>query len=243
MPSVTLGEILANVWSRLDNNQLLYPRQDLVDECNDAVRVINLLTGAIQTSIQLFTGQVNTDPGNPPLSAPQLVYVVPDPIIFPTSVQYEGRELSGMSLNALASQYRSWATDVSYPGGRPVKDWAPIGLDKFVLHPMDGQGGRSLIVTGVCEPTEMVLDTDLFPLPNDDSDTVEDLVGSVLPIREGGHIFAAAVAELYTAFISKMRVKSAYTNLKFPTYFDRLIGWKPYTPRSARIPNQDTGLD
>jgi len=237
MPSVTLGQVLTEVYSRLDNNTALYPRQDVVDEVNDAIQVINLLTGAIQTRVQMFTGVVNRDPSNPPLTAPQLIYQVTDPIIFPVSMQYEGRELSGMSLDELASQYRSWAIDVSLPGGRPVKDWAPIGLDKFVIHPMDGRGGRSLIVTGVCEPTELVNDADLVPLPNDDVSTIEDLVGSVLPMREGGHIFAAAVAELYTSFTVKMKSKAAWANMKWPQYYEKLIGWKPYTPREAKIPN------
>lgn len=235
MPSVTLGQILSRVYARLDGNTLLYPRGDCVQEINDAVQVCNLLTGSIQSTIQIWTGQV--DPTATPPVTPQLVYPTPSGIIFITSMVYEGRELTPMSLRALAGQYRSWATDVSSPHGRPVKEWSPIGWDKFVIHPTDGQGGRSLLVTGVTEPQAMVNDADLCPLPNEYVEDVEDLVGSVLPIREGGRIFAAAAAELYSAFIQKMKLKAAYTGLTWASYYERLAGWKPKTPSGARIPN------
>lgn len=235
MPSATLGQVIAKVYSRLDGNTALYPRQDIVDEVNDAMQVVNLLLGSIQTSVQVFTGQVDLTATPPQL--PQLVYPTPAGIIFPVAVTYEGRNLAGMSLRALAGQSRSWASDVSAPNGRPVRNWAPIGFTQFVINPRDGNGGRSLIVTGVAEPTPLVNDDDLIPLQNEVVDDIEDLVGSVMPIREGGFVFAAAAAELYSAFINSMKNKAAYTGLIWPQYYEKLAGWKPYTPKSARISN------
>ena len=219
--------------SRLDNNTQLYDQPSVIQEINDCITVINLLLGTIQTSVQILTGQV--DPAAIPPLTPQLVYQVPAGIIWPVAVAYEGRNLRPMSLRALASQFRSWATDTSSPNGRPVNEFACIGLNQFCIHPRDGLGGRSLVVTGVCEPTPLVQLTDTIPIPNDCVDSLTDLVSSVLPIREGGQVFAAAAAELYSSFITRIKVKSAYTGLVFPSYYERLAGWKPRTPSEARL--------
>ena len=132
MPSVTAAELLTRVYSRIDNNAALYPRDSVLEELNDSIRCVNLFTGVIQISVPIFT--VGLDPTIP--TSPQLMYPKPSGMVYITSVDYEGRSLSPTSLRALAGLYRSWATDISQPG-RPVKEWVPIGITNFLIHPRD----------------------------------------------------------------------------------------------------------
>lgn len=230
MPTQTLGDVIARVYSKIDNNTALYTRLDVVEELNDSFSACNLFVGAVIKKVPILT--VGLDPAVP--SVPQLVYPVPDGMIFPVAVDYEGRSLSPVSLRSLAGMYRSWATDVSSPG-RPVKEWAPLGITKFILHPMDSAGGRELLVTGVAEPEILVNDTDLISLPGDFVDDVVELTASVLPLREGGQVFVAAVTGLFASFINRMKIKAAYTNLEWPTFYEKLRGKKPRVPVDARL--------
>ena len=225
MPTQTLAAIMDRIYSRLDGNTLLYDQASVIQEINDGVSVINLMTGAIQTSVQMAT-QSN-----------RLVYQTPAGIIFPVAVQYEGHALTPISLRALASQSRSWATEVSSPG-KPVKFWAPIGISQFVLNPIDSAGGRSLVITGVSEPTPMALPNDTIPLPNDCVDALEELVAGVLPVREGGRVFTEAAKKLFGSFLKKMKAKSAYTGLIWPQYYQKIAGRLPMSPTTARIEPQ-----
>ena len=228
MPTVTLAAIMSRIYSRLDNNQALYDSASVLNEINDGIAVINLMTGAIQTTVQVATQGATLS------SIGQLIYPTPTGMIYPVAVRYEGRELTPISLRALAGQSRSWATEVCSPG-KPCKYWAPLGISQFVLNPIDSLGGRSLTITGVAEPTPLVLPNDVIPLPNDYVDMLEELVAGVLPVREGGQVFTAAVKNLFGSFVRKVKLKSAYTNLVWPAYFDKIVGRLPMVPSTARI--------
>lgn len=230
MATQTLADIIETVYSRLDNNDRLYPRADIVDELNDSMKAVNLFTGAIQRSVTI--GTVGDDINVPTVA--QLIYPTPPGMVFITAVDYEGRSLSMTSLRALAAFSRSWAYDFESTG-RPVKFWVPVGVSRFVINPMDRQGGRELMVTGVVDPPALVNDADLMPLGNEFADDVTDLTASMMPVREGGRVFTAAVMGIFAEFIQRMRTKAAYANLAWPTYYQKLRGKRPEDPKAARI--------
>ena len=93
-----------------------------------------------------------------------------------------------------------------------------------------------MLVTGVAEPTPLVLDADTISVPNDFANDVVDLTSSVLPVREGGRVFTTAVANIFSAFINEMKTKAAYANLAYPDFYGKLVQKKPSVPSDARLP-------
>src|SRR6266700_5733958 len=140
MPTFTLGEISDLVYDRLEGNRELYTQPELTAVINEAIRVIGLFTNFNETSIQVPGFTV----------ANQLLYSTPSPIIFPTGVTFEGRDLDKIGLRLAAQTYRSWATDSTDSYG-PVARWIPIGIDTFAIHPIDATGGNDLTVIGMAE--------------------------------------------------------------------------------------------
>lgn len=207
MPSFSLSDIQALVYDRVEGNSQLYTASEVTAVINEALRVCNLFTGFVQTSVQLPGFTV----------ANQLLYTVPSPILFPTRIAFEGRDLDKLGLRRIGQDYRNWARDTTNTYG-PVARWIPIGITQFAIHPIDAIGGNNLTVTGVAEPTLLVNSTDVMQLDDDFAPLIVDYCGHRLVFKEAGKVFADSSVLIQT-FWKAMKELKRWQSFKAPRYF------------------------
>jgi hypothetical protein len=148
--------------------------------------------------------------------AGQLKYAVPSPILIPLTASFEGRMLKRISLGALARNYRTWASDTSIKMG-VTQRWSQIGIDKFVIHPIDSIGGRDISITGVVEPTPLVNSNDTISLEDEYIQMAVDYAAHRVQLLEGGAIFEQA-SLLLNKFYEGINKRLMYQGYKFPNY-------------------------
>lgn len=208
MPVTTLAEVREQVYDRLENNTRFYRQTRVDDVINDTVRVLNLLTGYLQTRVFIPSFTI----------ANRRIYDVPAGILIPLRLDLEGKELRKTSLANLSQAHSEWMKETSDSTGLPTSEWAPIGLTKFALWPAPSQAGMSLRVTGVQEPDDLTDDDDVIAFPDEYSEAFENLSSHILPLKEGGLIFSQA-ALFYTSFLSSAKELSQFQRMKMPQYF------------------------
>lgn len=205
MPSVTLADISSRILSRVDDNSLLYAQPEITSVVNESIRVINLLTGYLQITIQ-FTSRPN-----------QAWYDVPAGILLPLRVQFENIFLDRRSLIDLGQAAPNWLTENTANTGVSVAHWTTAGLDKFAIHPADSIGGNDLQITGVQEPVPLVSLSDVIQFPNEFVEAVTDMSIVALVLKEGGKIFADA-QQIYQKAISKVKKFRRYEMGRMPAW-------------------------
>lgn len=208
MPSFTLAVLRQNVLDRLDNNSTLYTLPEVDYVINEAVRVTALFTGFFRNTLQL--------PGY--TQANQLVYPTPTGMLVPMLLTFEGRQLQKISLKKLARVRRNWATATTANFGR-VDYWAPIGINQFVISPIDSVGGNDLTITGLGEPPLLVNPTtDVLVLENEYVEIITAYCAHRLPLKVGGKLFADGSLDL-KEFYSKIRERYRYEKFIEPKYY------------------------
>ncbi len=207
MPTWTLDQLDQLVLDRVEGNNILYSVPERYSVINQAIRIINLFSAFNETSIELPGFTV----------ANQLLYSIPSPIIFPTRIAFEGRDLDKTGLKLAAQTYRSWAVDTTDTYG-PVARWIPIGIKTFALHPIDAQGGNDLTITGVAEPNQLVNPDDVMQLDDEFVSLIADYGGHRLCLKEAGKTFADA-SVLIQAFWREMKTLKRWDTFKAPRYF------------------------
>ena len=209
MPLLTLQSLVDRVYSKLDNNQLLYPTFPVVvDAINEALLVLNLQTGFIQTTIQV--------PGYSQQN--RVWYDVPDGIVIPTRVQFENTYLQPATLNGIGQTYPNWISDTTANTGLPVSYWVKAGLRKFGLYPADALGGQDIRVTGVAEPAPLVNLTDAVPIPNEYVSAFDLLASHTLQLKESSALFAHSSLD-YQAYMRIMKKAGMWRGMIQPRYF------------------------
>jgi hypothetical protein len=209
MPLLTLQGLIDRVYARLDNNQLLYPTYPVVVwAINEAIQVLNLQTGFIQTTLQV-----------PGWSQQNRVwYDVPAGIVIPTRVQFESTYLQPATLNGIGQTYPNWTGDTTANTGLPVAYWIPAGLNKFAIYPADALGGQDIRVTGVAEPAPLVNLTDAVPMPNEYVSAFDLLAAHTLQLKESSAMFAQSSTD-YQAYMRTMKKAAMWRGMVQPRYF------------------------
>lgn len=207
MPTVTLAQLETRVWDGLDANTLFYPEDNIRRVINEGLRRLNLLTGFTQVDIAVSGFSV----------AGRLVYTVPSGVLLPQRVYFEQRELEKLSLRQLGAQFRNWTVDSNASIG-PVSRWCPIGINQFVIHPLDSYGGQLIEVSGVGPITPLVAQGDTVSLNNELTDILVDYARSRSMLKEGGKPFADA-SMAYQQMISKVKTMMIWDGMNFPRYF------------------------
>ncbi len=207
MSVYTLGTLKTLVYSRVENNQLLYTAAEVTAIINECLRCTNLFTAFNETSTAVSGDTV----------ADQLLYSVPTGILFPTQVSFNGRVLDKIGLIGIGETYRNWATDTTNTYG-PVARWIPIGITQFAIHPIDAVGGNTLLVTGVAETTQLVGDSDVMELDDEFVAMLVDYCGHRLVLKEAGKVFSDASILIQTYWKTMKGLKRLQT-WKAPRYF------------------------
>jgi len=210
MPNVTLSNLWSRVWSRLDNNTQLYETAALTYAINESIRITNIFIGYIQT-----TGTLITRPN-------QVWYPMPDGVLIPMKLQFEGSFIERVSLNYLGETFPNWRADTTANTGYAVSHWMTSGLDKFVIHPADSIGGNLISITGVAEPTVLVNASDTISFPEEYSEVIEDLAFTALIMKEGGKIMADGMA-VYKQAISKLKEFSRWQAMRQPVQSVQMV--------------------
>lgn len=205
MATRTLAQLRTTVYAALDNNTGFYPAAEVTRALNEQIRVGNLFTGFIQGSAALTT------------DAGRYVYATPEPILVPLAVALDGRPLKRTSLAVLAARRRHWARETTANLGA-VASWGPLGIRRFIIHPADALGGRTITVDGIIEPTALVNDTDVVQADDEILDGIQDMTAHILQLKEGGKIFADSTSG-YQAFLREMKLKERWQDLRHPRFF------------------------
>lgn len=208
MPTLNLTAIRAKVYARLENNTDFYLTTEADRAINDAIKVVNMYTGFIQTTISIPGGTV----------ANQVDYQTPTGILFPLRVAIGGQVIDKRSWASMGQGNSAWRLDTTANTGIAVSIWVPVGLTIFSLNPADSTGGQVISVAGVAEPTPLASGGDVIQIPDEFVDLIMDLASHILPLKEGGLIFSQAGA-LYTMFLSRIKQFAFYQNMRYPQYW------------------------
>jgi hypothetical protein len=211
MPVFKLRDLESKCLGGLDNNTAEYPLAEVDYVINEAIRLVALFTGFYKATVQIPGYSV----------ANRLVYNTPPGILAANVISFEGRQLQKVSLRKLARQRRNWATDTTAAYGR-VEYWAPVGASKFVISPIDSQGGRDISVTGMAEPPLLVNPDDVMTLENEYVEIIPAYAKHRLPLKEGGKTFADGSLALNDFYATMMQRKRFESLKEFPLY--KLVG-------------------
>ncbi len=178
-----------------------------MDFCiNEAIRIISLHTGFFRNTLHLPGYTVEN----------QLVYPTPAGLLTPVIVSFEGRQLQKISLKKLVRTRRGWATETTASRGR-VEFWAPIGINQFIMVPIDAQGGRDVTITGLGTPPLLVNAGDVMVLEREYVDIIVNYCTHRLPLKIGGQPFADGSLALKD-FYAEMAQRARYEGYKSPRY-------------------------
>lgn len=204
MPAETYLQMRTAVYAQLDDNTDFYPELEVGRAVNEVIRVANLFVGFWQTTATIAT------------QANRVFYNVPGSIVAPLAVDVDGRQLSRCSFAAMGARRKGWMRETTAQWGR-VNSWIPLGIRKLAIHPVDSTGGRALRITGVAEPVPLTADGDLINAPDEVLQAIEHLAVHVLPLKEGGKVFADG-ASYYNEFLSIMKVWQQWATVKHPRF-------------------------
>jgi hypothetical protein len=203
VPSITLTQLSTQVLDQLDGNTGEFPSAQVTAVINQALARLNCLVG-IQSATIPVPGFTQSN---------QFQYAVPAGIFIPVRFDFEGDQLTRMSLDRLARAYPSWASDYSAYTYAPAHA-ASIDLQNFVIHPADSSGGGLLEVTGIVPTTPLVNPGDVVQLDNEFTEILVAYAKPRLLAKEGGKAFADAWAA-YKPFQKKIRSMSIWSSIQW----------------------------
>jgi len=199
----SLQQIDQRVLDALDNNSQEFPQQQRYAVINQGLYRLNNLCGFSQKTIAVPGFTV----------ANQLIYSSPTGILIPLSVDFEGQRLEPTSRKRLARRYRDFTTDTGLP-----REWARIGLSRFLIHPADSFGGGMLEMTGVANLTKLVQPGDTTLLEDQFIECVVLWAKARLLLKEGGKAFEDA-SMVFQQYFKQVKVLSIWSDLSFPSYW------------------------
>lgn len=207
MPSVTLSDLQARVYARVDNNTLLYPANRVTPVINEAIRILGVFCGLYQQTIQLVS-----QPGKIWYSIQGLG------LVYPSRVQFNNTYLEPTSLLQLGRASSRWVTDTSLNALTPPSSWLPFGFNTFAIHPADSNGGNLLYVTGAAEPPLLVNPTDTINLNNSVFAAFDEYCVCVLQLKESPKTFTQAATN-YQAFLRIIKEVTIYRSFIAPRFW------------------------
>lgn len=212
MPRLTLLDLKNQVYSRLEDNNLMYSGDEVRDSINDALRTLNMMCGWYQGTFSV--------PGGGTTIADRTIYDVPSQILFPQRVVWAGKVLEKSSLATTSNEWPNWMKDTSSNNGTPTSRWVPIGITKFAIHPADSLGGATLQVTGISNPDILVNDSDAAYIPKEGVTAVVDYSAHAVQCKMQGLPFMQSLG-MYRNFESLMKLNKYWTSYRQPNlYYD-----------------------
>ena len=209
MPRFTLGELRDQVYSRLENNDQMFQPSEVTDAINEGVSCVNLICGWYQGTRSVST--VTTIAG-------RHIYDVPEDIVFPQRVTFEGQVLERSGLMTLASTWPRFLQDTTSNTGKQVSRWSPIGIRKFVIHPGDSVGGGALEVTGILNPDVLEESSDQVYIPKEGLTAVCDYAAHAVQCKLQGTPFMQSLT-MFRNYEALVGLQKYWANYKQPNLF------------------------
>lgn len=212
MPRLTLADLKGQVYSRLEDNTLMYSGAEIANAINDAIRTLNMMCGWYQKTYSV--------PGSGLSVADRVIYDIPAKILFPQRVVWAGKVLEKSPLGQTSNEWPNWMKDTSANTGTPTSRWVPIGITKFAIHPADSIGGATLQVTGIENPDPALNDSDAVVVPKEGVTAVVDYAAHAVQVKMQGLPFMQSLG-LYRNFESLMKLNKHWTTYRQPNlYYD-----------------------
>lgn len=212
MPRLTLLDLKNQVYSRLEENDLMYSGDEVRNALNDALRTLNMMCGWYQGTFSI--------PGGGTTVAGRVVYDIPSQILFPQRVVWSDKVLEKSPLSQTSNEWPSWMKDTSSNTGTPTSRWIPIGISKFAIHPADSLGGATLQVTGISNPDIMVNNNDTAYIPKEGVTAVVDYAAHAVQCKMQGMPFMQSLG-MYRNFESLMKLNKYWSSYRQPNlYYD-----------------------
>lgn len=207
MPYVTLADLSARILARLDGNTLLYPQARITSSVNESIRILGLMTGLFQKTIQF-------------VSQPSRIWYAlpPGVLVYPGKVMFNNTYLQPTSFLQLGRAKPNWVTDTSANQLTGPASWIPYGFHTIALHPSDSIGGNLIYVTGAAEPPQLVNPTDTILLNNSVFAAFDELGVLNLVLKESPKTFAQASTN-YQAFLRIIKEQTIYRSWIAPRYY------------------------
>jgi len=209
LPSLTLADLKDQVYSRLEENREMYSDTEVTAAINEAYRILSMFCGWVNRTSSILSGYTIAD---------RTFYDIPDDIVFPQKVDFEGQALEKVSLFSMSQMRPTWARETTANTGRNVSQWVPIGIRKFAIHPADSVGGGLLQVTGIGEPTVLVNDLDRVLIPKEGILPVCDYAAHSVQCKLQGAPFMESL-ELYSNILNIMQLSKLLASYRQPRMF------------------------
>lgn len=192
------------VYDRLEGNTVFYTLPEVTTAINMSFRTVNAFSGFYQKTVPV------------PLTIPnRFFYDLPDPVLIPLNVNYQGRALQKEHIKRLGSSRRNILRDANRSG---PKYWLPIGLKKIMISPADSIGGKFFEVQGICQTPELVNLTDTVVIADEWTEIIEEDAFRFLTLKESGAVFTSA-ARLFMKWGPRVRDLAMWINYRSPKFF------------------------
>lgn len=216
--ATTLAYLREQTLARLEGNDQLYQEDELNSAINEAVQVINCAAGWFQNTYPISTTTTIAD---------RHIYDLPEEIIFPQRVVFEGQVLERNSLWAMGNNWPTFLRDTTATTGQQVSRWCPIGIRKIAIHPADSVGGGDLYITGITEPGVMVEDTDSLILPKEGIPAICDYAAHIVQCKLQGTPFVQSLT-MFKNYQDTIAMQKFFSSYNQPTYkFDEQVPMRP----------------
>lgn len=205
---LTLADLRARAYARLDGNELLYPTAELDRYINEAIKSINLIVGFQQKSI-IIPHQTQEN---------RFWYSIPNEIIFPLRVKIENTYLQPSSIANIGRSTPQWITDTTYNTQSPVASWVRFGFRKLAIHPASSVGGLDITVTGVSEPKTLIEPSDTIQFSNDVMAAFDLYTAHAILLKESPKEFAMG-SSAYQDYLRLVKKLSIWKSFVAPRYY------------------------
>lgn len=203
---LTLQDLIDRTYARLDNNQALYTRQEVIACINEAVKTLNLIVGFQQISKVLTT------------QSRRIWYNIPNEIVFPLRVKIENTYLQPSSMLSIGRTHPQWVTENTYNTQSQVSSWVRFGFRKIAIHPADFSGGKQLTITGVAEPPLLVAPSDTIQFSNDIMSAFDLYTSSTICLKESSKEFSMQ-SSAYQDFLRLAKRLTVWKSWVAPRYY------------------------
>lgn len=210
MARVTLSELESAVYAKLDQNTLFYPNSEVDAAINEAIRLLNLFCGWINSTVGVPSDSVTV--------AGRIIYRVPDEIAIPEKVSFNGIALDKIGIDKLCHFFPDWMKETTASTGRDVTRWCPYAANRFILNPGDAIGGALLEVTGIAVPTELVADADYVDIPRDGISAIAEYSAHIVQCKLG-QVPLVQSMPMYRTYEQLVKQQKIWLGYKQPNFW------------------------
>ncbi len=205
----TLANLQSAVYSRLDGNNRMYPEAEVTRTINHGISILNLFCGWFYDSVALEASVSG-----------RAIYRVPDSIIIPEKVTFDGTDLAKVGRTSLFKRWPDWMTETTANTGTGVQRWGCFSLDKLIINPADSIGGAEIVVTGITTPDVLENSTDSLQIPKDGVVALAEYSAHWVQCKLTGKPFTDSI-QMYRSFEKYLKSQKRWQTYEHPNlWFD-----------------------